>query len=43
MIMKPVYSAADWNEHNENDLPGVFPFKRGPHATMYTNRPWTVR
>src|SRR5262249_14113422 len=24
-------------------LPGLFPFVRGPHATMYTNRRWTVR
>jgi len=23
--------------------PGVFPFTRGPYATMYTIRPWTVR
>jgi methylmalonyl-CoA mutase len=24
-------------------LPGLPPFLRGPHATMYTVRPWTVR
>ena len=24
-------------------LPGEFPFVRGPYATMYTNRPWTIR
>ncbi|OGQ17144.1 MAG: methylmalonyl-CoA mutase, partial [Deltaproteobacteria bacterium RBG_16_71_12] len=24
-------------------LPGVAPFLRGPHATMYTQRPWTIR
>ncbi len=24
-------------------LPGVAPFVRGPRATMYTNRPWTIR
>jgi methylmalonyl-CoA mutase N-terminal domain/subunit len=23
--------------------PGVFPYTRGPRATMYTQRPWTVR
>jgi len=22
---------------------GVKPYERGPYATMYTNRPWTVR
>ncbi|KNC50464.1 methylmalonyl-CoA mutase domain-containing protein [Thecamonas trahens ATCC 50062] len=24
-------------------LPGEFPYKRGPYASMYTGRPWTVR
>ncbi|KAL7472519.1 hypothetical protein ACHAXS_012876 [Conticribra weissflogii] len=24
-------------------MPGVKPYDRGPYATMYTNRPWTVR
>lgn len=24
-------------------LPGVFPYSRGPYATMYTARPWTIR
>ncbi|KCV71797.1 methylmalonyl-CoA mutase, mitochondrial [Fonticula alba] len=27
----------------EGELPGKFPFTRGPYATMYTVRPWTVR
>ena len=26
-----------------NSLPGMEPFVRGPKATMYTSRPWTVR
>jgi len=26
-----------------NLLLGVFPYTRGPYATMYTNRPWTIR
>ena len=26
-----------------NDIPGFPPYKRGPYATMYTNRPWTIR
>lgn len=25
------------------ELPGVFPYKRGPYASMYTMRPWTIR
>jgi len=24
-------------------MPGVEPFTRGPYATMYTSRPWTIR
>jgi hypothetical protein len=24
-------------------LPGVYPYARGPYATMYTARPWTIR
>ena len=30
-------------ENLGDDVPGVFPFKRGPYATMYTAKPWTVR
>ena len=26
-----------------NGWPGVAPFLRGPHATMYKTRPWTIR
>ena len=42
--IKPLYTAADLEglEHL-NSLPGAVPFLRGPRATMYTNRPWTVR
>ena len=27
----------------EESLPGASPFTRGPYASMYTVRPWTVR
>lgn len=27
----------------DEELPGVFPFTRGVHATMYSSRPWTIR
>jgi len=27
----------------EHELPGKFPFTRGPYPTMYTQRPWTIR
>jgi len=46
--IKPIYSAADLEEiaaagHPQDSLPGISPFMRGPRATMYTGRPWTVR
>lgn len=25
------------------EMPGIEPFTRGPYATMYTSRPWTIR
>lgn len=43
--IKPLYTEADnpaWNA-KEPALPGEFPFTRGPYASMYTHRPWTVR
>ncbi len=42
--IKPLYTAADLDgvEHLDS-LPGQLPFVRGPRATMYTNRPWTIR
>ena len=27
----------------EHELPGKFPFTRGPYPTMYSQRPWTIR
>jgi len=42
--LKPLYTAADLDALDHLDtLPGAFPFLRGPRATMYANRPWTVR
>ena len=42
--VRPLYTAADLEELEAVDtLPGFAPFLRGPRATMYTNRPWTVR
>ncbi|NNK37035.1 MAG: methylmalonyl-CoA mutase [Xanthomonadales bacterium] len=42
--VKPLYTAADLEklDHLES-LPGIAPFVRGPKATMYAGRPWTVR
>ncbi len=42
--VKPLYTAEDLEGLEATDtLPGFFPFLRGPRATMYANRPWTVR
>ncbi|MBW2229112.1 MAG: methylmalonyl-CoA mutase [Deltaproteobacteria bacterium] len=42
--IKPVYTADDIERLEQVDsLPGLFPFLRGPRATMYANRPWTIR
>ena len=42
--VNPVYTAADLDQLEHLDgLPGVAPFTRGPRATMYAGRPWTVR
>ena len=41
--MKPVYSSEDAKVHHSGELPGIAPFTRGPYATMYTGRPWTIR
>ncbi|CAG8788862.1 11521_t:CDS:2, partial [Acaulospora morrowiae] len=30
-------------ENFPDEIPGKFPFTRGPHASMYTARPWTIR
>lgn len=41
--LKPLYTAADLPDGAYAHTPGVAPFQRGPHATMYTQRPWTIR
>ena len=42
--VKPLYTAEDTaNLPYANTLPGFEPFIRGPQATMYTVRPWTIR
>ncbi len=44
MLLKPIYTQEDWMPPKGNpELPGEFPFTRGPYATMYTHRPWTIR
>ncbi len=42
--VKPLYTAEDLKNLDHLDsLPGMAPFVRGPKATMYAGRPWTVR
>ena len=44
IAVKPMYSAEDLQHLGHiNNLPGFAPFVRGPRATMYAGRPWTVR
>ena len=42
--IKPLYTEADLDGLDHvGTLPGFAPFTRGPKATMYVGRPWTVR
>lgn len=42
--VKPLYTLEDIeNLETINTLPGLEPFIRGPRATMYTVKPWTIR
>jgi len=44
IVVKPLYTAADLQDLEHLDtMPGFAPFVRGPRATMYANRPWTIR
>ncbi|MAV02584.1 MAG: methylmalonyl-CoA mutase [Rhodobacteraceae bacterium] len=42
--IKPLYTKEDIDQLDHLDnLPGMEPFTRGPKATMYGGRPWTIR
>jgi methylmalonyl-CoA mutase len=44
IAVKPLYTEADLEAAGHlGSLPGLAPFTRGPRATMYTGRPWTIR
>ena len=44
LTVKPLYTAADLvGLLHTNTLPGFAPYLRGPQATMYAVRPWTIR
>src|SRR2546426_10334176 len=39
--LKPVYTAED--APTPLELPGEYPYTRGPYRDMYRGRPWTIR
>lgn len=42
--IKPLYTAKDLDTLKYTDtMPGMSPYIRGPQATMYAGRPWTIR
>ena len=47
MKFKPIYTRKDVSEQvrerEDDETSGKFPYTRGPYATMYTHRPWTIR
>ncbi|GGM04688.1 methylmalonyl-CoA mutase [Deinococcus aerophilus] len=44
LTLKALYTRADLPEGGAADtLPGLPPYTRGPRATMYAARPWTIR
>jgi methylmalonyl-CoA mutase len=40
--VKPLYTSEDAADLDPG-VPGIAPFTRGPYASMYTGRPWTIR
>ncbi|MEW4448207.1 methylmalonyl-CoA mutase [Qipengyuania sp. JC766] len=40
--VKPLYTSEDTRDLDPG-VPGMEPFTRGPYASMYTGRPWTIR
>ncbi|MCK9275577.1 MAG: methylmalonyl-CoA mutase [Syntrophales bacterium] len=44
ITLKALYTAEDIEQYEcTNTLPGLPPYLRGPMATMYAGRPWTIR
>lgn len=53
LVLKPLYTSADAEAAKkaraasdgvtDSESPGVYPFTRGPYATMYSAKPWTIR
>ncbi|OOV13609.1 methylmalonyl-CoA mutase [Deinococcus sp. LM3] len=43
LTLKALYTRADTDGLDADTVPGLPPFTRGPRATMYAARPWTIR
>ena len=43
IALRPLYTAADAAALDEGGVPGFPPYLRGPRASMYPGRPWTIR
>ena len=44
IAIKPLYTTSDLERLDGiGNLPGFAPYTRGVRATMYANRPWTIR
>ncbi|GGR01158.1 methylmalonyl-CoA mutase [Deinococcus ruber] len=43
LSLKALYTREDVDGLNLDTLPGLPPYTRGPRATMYAQRPWTIR
>jgi methylmalonyl-CoA mutase len=43
IAIQPVYYDYTSNNGESPEMPGVFPYTRGPYATMYNVQPWTIR
>jgi methylmalonyl-CoA mutase len=44
IVWKTLYTYEDLAKlESVNTMPGIFPYTRGPRASMYANHPWTIR
>lgn len=41
--IKPLYTADDVKPSAHTEIPGKYPYTRGPYSTMYAQKPWTIR
>ncbi len=41
--IKPLYTKDDVRPEVHSELPGKYPYTRGPYPTMYAGKPWTIR